>query len=157
MEDARPATGAELPRVVELAREFRAELAAIRGGTRWLRREARAEPLEDAYRSLLERDDAAVVVGTIHGSLVGFGTAEIETLADGTRLGHLDDLYVEPDARSVGVGEAVLAALVEFCRGSGCDAIDATALPGHRSAKNFFEGAGFTARALTMHREFDDG
>ena len=30
--------------------------------------------------------------------------------------------------------------------------MDATALPGHRAAKNFFEEQGFVARSLTMYR-----
>ena len=33
--------------------------------------------------------------------------------------------------------------------------VDATALPGHRQAKNFFERAGFTARLLVMHHAVD--
>jgi hypothetical protein len=43
-------------------------------------------------------------------------------------------------------------ALVEHCTVHGCVGVDATALPGHRAAKNFFETNGFTARALAMHR-----
>jgi hypothetical protein len=45
--------------------------------------------------------------------------------------------------------------LVAFCATRGCTGIDALALPGHRTTKNFFEGFGFTARALVMHRELD--
>jgi hypothetical protein len=45
--------------------------------------------------------------------------------------------------------------LVAFCVARGCAGIDALALPGHRTTKNFFEGSGFTARALVMHRALD--
>jgi hypothetical protein len=34
--------------------------------------------------------------------------------------------------------------------------IDAFALPGMRETKNFFEGSGFTARLLVMHRQAVD-
>ena len=37
---------------------MRAELGAMRGGALWAEREAWPEPLDDAYRALLERDDA---------------------------------------------------------------------------------------------------
>ena len=52
----------------------------------------------------------------------------------------------------MGVGEALVADLVEVATARGCLGIDAPALPGHRQTKNFFEGQGFTARLLTMHR-----
>jgi len=62
---------------------------------------------------------------------------------------------VEPEAREVGVGEAMADALVAHCDDRRCIGIDAPALPGHRAAKNFFEAHGFTARALVMHRRLD--
>ena len=102
---------------------------------------------------MLGRDDAAVVVGTIDGSIVGFGTVEIETLRDGTRLGVIGEIFVEPEARAVGVGESIAELIVEFCSAAGCLGIDASALPGARDAKNFFERSGFTARALVMHHK----
>jgi GNAT superfamily N-acetyltransferase len=66
-------------------------------------------------------------------------------------LGVVTDLFVELAAREVGVGEALADSIVDHCRTAGCVGVDATALPGHRAAKNFFEAHGFTARALTMH------
>ena len=41
--------------------------------------------------------------------------------------------------------------LLEWFRGRGCNGVDATALPGNRATKNFFEMSGFTARLLVMH------
>jgi ribosomal protein S18 acetylase RimI-like enzyme len=153
VESARDATRADLPRVVELAHELRSELRAMRGGALWEAREARVQPSVDAVSEFLERDDRALVVGTIDEVVVGYGTLETEPLRDGTRLGIIGDLYVEPDARDVGVGEAIALALVDRADRAGCVGIDAFALPGHREAKNFFERAGFTARALVMHKQ----
>ena len=131
---------------------LRGELRAMRGGALWEVREARAEPLAETFAELLDRDDAVVIVGTIDDVVVGYGALELETLRDGRRLGVIDELYVEPDARAVGVGEAIATELVAFCAEAGCIGVDAVALPGHRAAKNFFERAGFTARALVMHK-----
>jgi ribosomal protein S18 acetylase RimI-like enzyme len=152
VEDARVADDAELARVAELARELRDELRAERGGALWATREARPEPLDDALAELSRRDDALVVVGTTEDVVVGYGIARWEPLRDGTRLGVIDEIYVEPEARGVGVGELVVERLVAFCVDAECLGVDATALPGHRQAKNFFERAGFTARSLVMHR-----
>jgi ribosomal protein S18 acetylase RimI-like enzyme len=152
VEASRAAGPADLERIAELARLMRAELTAMKGGALWAVREARPEPLEDAYRGLLERDDACLLVGTIDDTVIGFGAAEIERLRSGANLGVITDLFVEPGARAVGVGETLAGDLVAFCQHHGCVGIDALALPGHRAAKNFFEDSGFTARAIVMHR-----
>jgi GNAT superfamily N-acetyltransferase len=153
VEPARAAGPNDLPELVRLARDLRAEMSDQRGGALWTTREARPGPHEDTLASLLGRDDAYVVVGTIDGSIVGFGTVEIELLRDGTRLGVIGDLFVEPEARSVGVGESIADLIISFCVGAECVGIDAYALPGARTAKNFFERSGFTARALVMHHK----
>ena len=151
MEASRPASADDIPRVVELAELMRAELAAMRGGAIWLERDAWPEPLADAYTAVLDRDDARLFVGTIDAVIVGFGAVVVEALRSGARLGVVTDLFVELAAREVGVGEALAESLVDHCRTVGCVGVDASALPGHRAAKNFFEAHGFTARALTMH------
>ncbi len=127
----------------------------MRGGELWAERDAWPEPLDDAYRALVGRDDALVVVGTIDDTPLGFGAVVRERLRSGRTLGVITDLFVDEGARSVGVGEAMADALVAHCRAHGCVGIDAPALPGHRAAKNFFETHGFTARALVMHRRLD--
>ncbi len=156
MEAARPATVEDLDAILALATELRGELVPMRGGSMWSRTAAYPDPLDTTFRALLERDDACLLVGTIDDVVVGFGVCTVAVLRDGTRLGEITELFVTPEARSVSVGEGLLAALVAWCREQGCTAVDAFALPGHRAAKNFFETAGFTARALLMHHEFKD-
>jgi ribosomal protein S18 acetylase RimI-like enzyme len=152
MEQARPATAADVDRIVELVRDLHTELDPMRGGAVWAAREARPGPYAEQYGALVQRDDVCVVVGTVHDYVVGFGVVELERLRDGSLLGRITDLFVEPDARAVGVGEAIGDALVAYCEARNCRGIDAIALPGHRAAKNFFERSGFTARSIVMHR-----
>ena len=87
MESARAATAADLPALAELAAALRAELREQRGGALWSLREARPEPLATSLGTLLDRDDACVVVGVIDGTVVGFGEVEIETLSPMRRAG----------------------------------------------------------------------
>jgi GNAT superfamily N-acetyltransferase len=152
VEASRAAVADDLPRVVELATLLRAELAPMKGGDVWSAREATPEPLDESYRALLARDDAEVVVGEYAGAVVGYAVVTVDDLRDGARLGVITDLYVEREAREVGVGEAMIEHVVAWCTARGCVGIDAIALPGHRATKNFFEEFGFTARALVMHR-----
>jgi GNAT superfamily N-acetyltransferase len=156
MEGSRPASAEDLSRIAELAKLARDELVPMKGGALWSAREAVAEPFEGAYGALIDRNDALVVVGTVDETVVGFGVVTLERLRTGETLGIIGDLFVEPGARAVGVGEAMADDLVAFCATHGCTGIDALALPGHRTTKNFFEGSGFTARALVMHRALDD-
>ena len=83
--------------------------------------------------------------------MLGFGAVVVEPLRSGRTLGVITDLFVEEGAREVGVGDAIVADLVDVCAPDGCIGVDALALPGHRATKNFFEAHGFTARMLTMH------
>jgi GNAT superfamily N-acetyltransferase len=156
VESCRRATLEDLGEILRLARDMRDELGSMRGGELWIAREARPEPLDDAYRPLIAGDDALVLVGAIDASTVGFGVVAIETLRTGERLGRVTDLFVEADARAVGVGEAIATALIDFCAEHKCIGIDTLALPGHRATKNFFEEHGFTARSLVMHRSLRD-
>lgn len=157
MEAARPATAGDLPRLVELSRAARVELAAhARGGPLFLLHEARPEPIDADLALALDDPDQHVVVGTIDGHPMGYGTVRSEVLRDGSRLGIIDDLFVEEGARAVGVGEVIMGALLDWCRQAGCDGVDATALPGARATKNFFEETGFTARLLIMHHRLRD-
>jgi GNAT superfamily N-acetyltransferase len=151
VEASRLAGEHDIARIVELAHVMRAELSVMKGGAIWLQREAWPEPLDGAYRTLIERDDALVVVGTIDGYVLGFGAAVIEPLRSGDRLGVVTDLFVEEPAREVGIGEAIMDDLIGFCTHRDCIGIDGLALPGHRATKNFFEEHHFTARMLTMH------
>jgi GNAT superfamily N-acetyltransferase len=156
VESARVATVDDLEEIVRLARRGVEELTPMRGGATWARRDARPEPLDIGFAALLERDDTEVVAGTIDAVIVGFGVGRVERLRDGTDHGVVDELFVDPDARSVGVGEAIVERLLAFFTARGCAGADALALPGHRAAKNFFEQQGFVARAIVMHKRLSD-
>jgi len=96
---------------------------------------------------------SSVIVGTIDGTVVGYGASAIEDLCDGAPLAVVSDLYVDPEARGVGVGEAMMDALVAHAEAAGAIGIDALALPGDRATKNFFESFGLKARAIVVHRD----
>jgi ribosomal protein S18 acetylase RimI-like enzyme len=155
-EAARRATTDDLDRIAVLAQHLHDELAPMRGGALWSAREARPGPYRETFATLLDRDDACVIVGTIDGYVVGIGVVELERLRTGDTLGRVTELYVEPEARDVGVGETIAVEVVAYCDAHDCAGIDALALPGHRAAKNFFERSGFTARAIVMHRPRGD-
>jgi GNAT superfamily N-acetyltransferase len=154
VEGARPATPEDLPVLVHLARLARDELGPMRGGSVFLRREARRDDPEE-LAALLGDVAAAAWIGTIDDVPVGYAVARVVPLHDDERLAVLDDLFVEPEARGVGVGEALMEQVIAWAARSGCIGVDAVALPGNRETKNFFERFGLTARAIVVHRALD--
>jgi GNAT superfamily N-acetyltransferase len=155
-ESARTAELAELADVVALARMAIDEKRTQRGGELWARRERRPDPLDESLRASIGAPDQEVAVGLLDGTVVGYGAVRIELLADGGQLGIVDDLFVDPGGRAVGVGEALMNHLIDWCRRRGCIGVDSLALPGDRHTKNFFESFGLVARAIVVHRRFDD-
>lgn len=152
MESVRYATSDDVETLCGFAAQLAHELIPMRGGALWAAQESLIEPLGEAFETLLASDDSNIVIGLLEGSPMGFGVALVRRLNDGTLLGDITEIWVEPEARAVGLGELILASLTEFCAERGCIGVDARALPGHRQTKNFFEEQGFTARMLTMHR-----
>jgi len=126
-----------------------------RGGPMWSRREARRDPAQTLAAALRDPDQL-VLVGCLDSVPAGYGVVRRETLDDGGSLAVVDDLYVDPDARGIGLGEALMDAMVEWARQHNCVGIDALALPGNRATKNFFETFGLTARAIVVHRNLSD-
>ncbi len=114
-----------------------------------------AAPYADSICADLAATDHHVLVGEILGAIVGYAVVHVEALRDGGALGVIDDLYVEPGARGVGLGEALMDAMVVWCHERGCIGIDGLALPGNRETKNFFETFGLVARAIVVHRPLD--
>ena len=151
-EAARLASTEDLPRVAELARAAIEELRPTKGGELWARREARAEPVEQSLAADLADDGTLVLAGTIDDVVVGYAVARTETLTDGSLLARVTDLYAEPEAREVGVGEELLDAVVKWATERRCVGIDSLVLPGNRETKNFFESFGLVARAIVVHR-----
>lgn len=152
---ARPARVDDLAVLGELAGEAVDELTPIRGGAVWQRQSARPIPAGASIQRDLDDADTHVVVGTIDDTIVGYGVVHVDELSGGGRLGVISDLYTDPGARGVGVGEAVMDELIRWCREQGCFGVDSLALPGDRHTKNFFESFGLVARAIVVHRSLE--
>lgn len=149
----RRAVRADLPDLVRLDARAREHLRPLRGGAMYLLHTARPDPAEPSLREDLDDVDRMVVVGRIGDDPVGYAVAAVHELADGSGVADVHELFVEPEARGVGIGQLLMQSLVDWAVDRGCVGIDARALPGDRSTKNFFESFGLVTRALTVHRD----
>ncbi len=154
MEGARLAARADADRCAELCQQALAELEHRRGGSLYARREtgvvAKALLRPGGLDGLQASSRRRVLVGTIDDTVVGIAVGHLDDVGEAL-LGVVDGCYVEQQGRGVGVGRALLDALVSWFAASACRGVDATALPGDRRTKNFYEAAGFKARLLTVH------
>jgi GNAT superfamily N-acetyltransferase len=131
-----------------LEAEARTGLIEARGGARWLQEhpligEGWGELLAcgDVFVAVLDVDDEsqALVVGYL-------------VLALELPIARVDQVYVTPDARELGFGDALLEAATEAAKAAGAAVLEGTALPGDRETKNLYERAGVTARLITVSR-----
>jgi GNAT superfamily N-acetyltransferase len=127
-----------------------AELADQRGGPLLAASLEGSDPLDLSLERALADEDRLLVVGSTEGVDVGFASVRCDRMRR-QPIGVVETVYVEPAARLVGVGEAILDLVVSWCAERGCHGVDAPALPGSRPAKAFFEDHGFVARLLVMH------
>ena len=136
----------ELTRLAERAADG---VRDSRGGAPYLLREGhRPTPIA----AWLEAHDSRVLIGELDQVPVGYLVVVIMSLPDESIGGLVREFYVEPEARELGVGEALMNGAISWCRSRGCTGIDAIALPGDRATKNFFETFGLVARAIVVHR-----
>ncbi len=145
-----------LPTDLDVLENFAAEAVheqtENRGGTIWSKRDTRNPPYRASLESVLNNPDEDIWIGLIDDVPVGYAVAAVEMLRTGETLGIISDIWIEPQAREVGVGEELINVIIRWCTERNCIGIDSMALPGNRATKNFFETFGFKARLLTVHR-----
>ena len=149
---ARLARAEDVGVLVDLYRKLEAEMVAIH--PMWPRADGLDEPVEQSFLAHIRNPSARVYLGEVNGYPFGFVYGRTETLLaheGGTRVASIRLVFVEEDARGVGVGEIMRDALMDDFRELGHHLFDAHVLPGHRLAKNFFEAGGFSARSIVMH------
>lgn len=136
--DVRPAAPIDARQLSFLEREARTSLEDRRGGVRWLATHpARGDTWLDAVERTVVAHIGEVVVGYIVVSVDG-------------ELATIDEVYVTPEARELGFGDALLAAATTHARERGASLLEGEALPGDRDTKNLYERAGIKARLITV-------
>ena len=140
---AEPDNGDDLDSLRLLEVEAREALIGQRGGERWL---VEHRAIDDRWTTRCRESDVHVAV--IDDVVVGYLVAD---LGDDHVL-RIDQVWVSPEAREVGFGDALLAEAIDAARQRGAEAVEGQALPGDRHTKNLYERAGIVARLITTFR-----
>ena len=159
-ESARVAYPDDYAAIADLMQLAFAEKVDARGGAMLIATDLFGSLTRDEIVAVLpefvaQTDNLTLIVGTIDDVPVGYCIGRPQLLNDNTKITRIDHFFVHELARGVGVGEELLNEVEAEARAYGHVGLDATALPGDRHTKNFFETFGMKARSLTVHRAFD--
>jgi ribosomal protein S18 acetylase RimI-like enzyme len=152
--EARRAAVEDIVVLERLYRSLEDEMAALH--PMWPIASGLDEPVSEAFAMILSDPHTILLIGTIDDHPFGFLLAREEEMlmqAQGEMIGSIRFIFVDHDAREVGVGEAMRETAMDMLRKRGITKFDAHVLPGHRLVKNFFESGGFSARTIVMHHD----
>jgi GNAT superfamily N-acetyltransferase len=135
----------DVAQLLLLESEGRAALDGQRGGERWL---IEHPEIGGRWPQRCTERGADVVVGHIGPVVVGYLVADLGL----DHIVRIDQVWVTPDARENGFGDALLELAIERARPLGASAVEGQALPGDRHTKNLFERAGIVARLITTYK-----
>ncbi|MBA3288327.1 MAG: GNAT family N-acetyltransferase [Acidimicrobiia bacterium] len=134
----------DVSELIVIEAQARAALVDARGGARWL----------EEHRSIGAGWAEAVETRTVFAAVLV--DAELDVVCgylvldvDGG-IAVVDQVYVVPGARELGLGDGLLEAAVGEARACGVAVLEGQALPGDRETKNLYERAGITARLITV-------
>jgi GNAT superfamily N-acetyltransferase len=134
--------------VAALVADARAAVASDRGGEQWLATDAPAVP----SAAELGGGGRTWLVGCIDDVPLGVAACSSVRWPDGRSVVRVEVVYVDPGAREVGIGEALVDAVFAAAAASSSAGVEAVALPGQRELKNLFERVGLVARAIVTYR-----
>lgn len=118
----RPASAEDYPRIVSLFEEMRGPLPA---------------PSREAWAARLVHSSICLEDG---GGLVGYGNFSTEP-----PLGHVSQIAVEPAARGLGYGRALMRAMAAEMSAAGCTSWDLHVERGNLPAKRLYQSLGLVA------------
>jgi GNAT superfamily N-acetyltransferase len=142
----------DIPRILDLYRAMEEE--QIQRKPIWALTDGFDEPFEDSLAHAMTTPDSWVFVGEIDAVVVAFVWALVQPMlgrASGERIGRLQLIYTDPEARGIGVGHELAETALSNFRSLGLRHFEAPVGPGQRAAKNFFEGHKFAARSIIMY------
>ena len=148
---SRPAQIEDKEILGELLLHAQNELKNQRGGMLYLQTEVRAN--FSSLEADLKDPDSMLAVGVFENLVVGWGAVNTYQVEDGPKIGRITEIYVQPEARNIGVGEVVISSLLEWAKANGCGGIEGTALPGNREMKGIFERFGIKTRLLVLYKD----
>jgi GNAT superfamily N-acetyltransferase len=88
-------------------------------------------------------EQGALYIAEEDGRLIGFAVMDWKWASTaGARVAHLEDLFVDPDARGKGVADALIARCAERCRELGISSLGWMTAPDNHRAHKVYDRSG---------------
>jgi GNAT superfamily N-acetyltransferase len=126
------------------ADEVEEMLPLIRAYCEFYEAEPNDEGLRVMFRTLIaEPSQGAVFIAKVDGRAVGFAALDWKwSSLKATRIGYLEDLFVDPDARGHGIADALIEICAERCRELGMPAMQWQTAPDNLRAQQVYNRTG---------------
>jgi GNAT superfamily N-acetyltransferase len=106
------------------------------------------EPDEDGIRRMFDTligdpNQGAVFIARDDGKAVGFATLDWKwSSLKAARIGYLEDLFVDPEARGKGIADALIGVCADRCRELGMPAMEWLTAPDNHRAQQVYNRTG---------------
>jgi ribosomal protein S18 acetylase RimI-like enzyme len=100
---------------------------------------------------VLAHAGTSVIVARVDGQIVGSATlVRLVTLVG--QFGYVEEVVVDESARGLGIGTALLGALIDLARRDGLDFVELTSRPAREAANALYRSIGFELRETNVYR-----
>lgn len=144
---ARVATAVDIKFLSDLEREARFSITSFRGADRLA---SDIPEVGDSWQMVLSDRNFFTLIGGIDTSIMGYLVARVSG-----QVALIEQVFVTKDARNLGIGDALVSAVLALAAEKNLAAVDALALPGDRETKNLFERSGLVARLITVTKKIN--
>jgi len=127
--------------------EIEEMLPLIRAYCRFYETEPNDEGLRHMFETLTtDPDEGAVFIARDDGRAVGFATLDWKwSSLRAAKIGYLEDLFVDPDARGKGIADALIEVCAARCRELGLPVMSWQTAPDNLRAQQVYNRAGAKA------------
>jgi GNAT superfamily N-acetyltransferase len=92
---------------------------------------------------ITDPSQGAAFIARQDGRAIGFATLDWKwSMLKGARIGYLEDLFVDPDARGRGTADALIRACADRCRELGMPALEWLTAPDNLRARKVYDRTG---------------
>jgi GNAT superfamily N-acetyltransferase len=92
---------------------------------------------------MTDPSQGAVFIARKDGRAIGFATLDWKwSMLNGARIGYLEDLFVDPDARGSGTADALIQVCADRCRELGMPAMEWLTAPDNQRAQKVYNRTG---------------
>ncbi|WP_193182344.1 GNAT family N-acetyltransferase [Nisaea sediminum] len=101
------------------------------------------------WENLCRQTNVHSIVAIIDENIVGYGSVVFEIKIRGGKMGHIEDIVSHPNYRKKGIGKAILDALFDVAKASGCHKV---ALQCQEHNVEFYKKCNYEISGVTMQR-----